>query len=800
MRTTFSSAMLLVILFSQNTYAQSVSGSVSTDPATVDFATTAIAPGSVLPGYSGSVTIDDKHKLQISCQRFQDGQTFLVPCIKNADGALVLGNASLLPYVSNSGAVYFDPPAVSVSGLITGEIGSSSLSPKNILQVAIDNITLLLKNNPPRVFSYPFSYSAPGGINLLQLSGFFTQTVLGFPNDPNAFYKVGLKTLTWSTKQANLTLKKVDISPAQRTANEKFAVKPDEEINFNLTITTTDLRPVDDRVAIVELRFLNTDEILTQAVPVSALSVSGGHIVNFKKKFTADDVGEISYTASVRIGEDQDFSDNDISDSFYVYCNVEKTIKYFSQAELPWGPLPYAFSEKNKIRGSGCYTTSFAMLMHHYGIKKSYNGNEINPESVNSGFINFISDTRNLQFKTKNAGYDNNSNVIGPGAADFARVSYIAECVKSGKLETECKNIASSKISFISKIDFNSNNFLNGFKTINNNICKNNPVIIKVPSARYPDDLSRLHFVLAKGMSVDVDGKIYYEINDPCNISTKRIALEKVRGYRLFNQIADPSMFYIAVTGNLNMLITEPSGKLVGVNSLQNIMFDESESSSYSTPEAITTYDEITDNELSANYINVNAEDGLYSVEVFNHKSTAVSFSIMRNSYDVNGMTSEMNEQQGLINPGQSVIYRIQHNSAIYSENNVGIKVYQAKYFDKLRIDKAFISGRILSDKIAIANEVKVSINSEDTIIPIKKFAQNLSRSNQLIYTYAKWSNKEVFFKLNTKTGEFLLYFDNINLDESKPNLTVDLRIALDSLVAKSPVTFKNIARRKYGK
>ena len=822
MRATFSKVVLFSILFSQVTvYGQSASGTYILDPVTVDFASTTIIPGVPAPGYSGTVEVDQFHKLQILCAKNQDEQTSIVPCIKNSDGALVLGNASLAPYVSNSGAVIFDPPAVSVSGLITGEIGSSSLSPRNILQVAIDDITLLLKNNPPRQFSYPFSYTAPEGIKLLQLSGFFTQTIAGILGDPNAFYKVGLKTLTWSTKQTDLSLEKVVVTPSQPAGNDKPAVKPDVDVNISVTVKGSGFRLVEDRSAIVSVVLTslfepNKQKYLSQTIPLLALASSSTTVINFKTRFDVDDVGQFDYVASVDLIDDINITNNSIVDKMYVYCNVEtkgiKEVRYFPQGSPgKWAGHQYAdhpvTTPESTMGFRGCYTTNIAMLMDYYGIKTAIDGSPIDPGSVNkglnaNGFYTVLGPT-----KEKYNGYDDNRDVIPMGAVHFARASYVTSCMALGSSQEVCLKKANEKISFTANYDATSNftkNFL-AIKEINKNLCAGTPVILRTISARRPNNPNAFHFVLAKGTDVDRNGNFHFVTNDPISSrgANHLMRLDEFRGYRIYKQIADPSMIYFALTGGLNMVVTDPLGIKAGYNPYTDSFFNEGDGNASYTPLGyIDSSEGDYHNDPGSSYSNTNTVAGEYSVEIFSEPGAAASsYSLTRYSYDINGNINAISEVSGTILAGQSVVKKINHSQNVLPIKYADLKITKALFFDSYRKDKAVVIGKIITaDPFNISvlkKSISVDIGGNLKSIEINNL-KKIKEHDNFYYTHVNWGRRGLVFQINIKTGDFIIYVDNIDLDDTKPSLTTNITLKIDDLIARGVVTFKDVKRRKH--
>ena len=800
--------LMAVLLFNQNqAKAQVVSGVAS-----IDFATANITPINS-PSYSAQIVLDDDHKINILCTRQESNSVgpIQAECIKNADGSLALTNYTWLPFESRRAVVYFDPPAVAVSGIITGQIGDSSVSTINTLKVTVDNSIILSQNNLEQIFTYPFSYVGPEGVRLIQINGFFSPNIGGRIGDPNAFLKIGLKTLSWITKPEP----KLDISispdfkvtSSTTTGNNKFAVRPNVPVTLSFALDVKGRKAIEDRTANVSL-FVGNREPVIQTIPISSFSADGKLNINFNITFSLDDIGPPqSIQLVVDQSDDINTLNNVFADYMYIGCKIEKDVPHFLQGSgTSWAADKYAFT--NKAMGAkGCYTTSFAMLMKYYGINKSYTGEDINPGIVNTGLVN-ISEYKKIPQITKYLGYNADSDVEPLGAVNYARTSYATQCISEGASESSCVKKSASKISYIDRFDFDAKkpeqSFKNVFSEISKNICADNPVILKVKSVLYPNNPRANHFVLATGMAVGDDGKPRLITNDPARIKGRLLDIEDVRGVRIYKQIADPSMIYMSVGGGLDMVITEPDGKRVGINSLTEQQFDENPNSNYISREAIGTFEEPTESELSSDYINKNAIAGNYQVEVFNNKNTTEKYSVIKNSYDENGEVNQMNEYAGELLPGQSAVIKTSHKTIPYVlANLVNLTIKQALYLDKSRKDKAFITGNIAksdgSQLPTLDKEVVINIGSITKKIPLRHFQKLFLNKNTLIYSYANWNKREVVFQINIKTGDFLLYFDNINLDDAKPALTVNLKISFDTVEAQTFVTFKNIRRRSHG-
>ncbi len=226
--------------------------------------------------------------------------------------------------------------------------------------------------------------------------------------------------------------------------------------------------------------------------------------------------------------------------------------------------------------------------------------------------------------------------------------------------------------------------------------------------------------------------------------------------------------------------------------------------SRYFEPDGIGTFELPDENDLASSYENYEAINGDYNVQIFNHKPIPVSYSLMKNSYDIDGNINQMNEYFGVIDPGKVITYKLSHSTEPYIEENNRLLIDRALFLDSRRKHKAFINGKIiLENKKLIPNlskAVKINIAQFEKTIPLSKFSKFKLDKNNVIYTYADWGKKDVVLQINTKTGEFLLYFDNINLDDTRPTLKTNLKIIFDNIVAQASVTFKNIPKGHHGR
>lgn len=604
------------------------------------------------------------------------------------------------------------------------------------------------------------------------------------------------------------------VAPSETTIDGSISVKPNVPTQVLVKVSGTDITNQETQSAIVTLKVGNRSPI-QQSVPLSLIKANGSYLVPFDVTFTAEEAGKTDLVVSVNSGgtlEESDLSDNLATQSIYTLCNVADkgtVVPYFAQGGTsPWANDDYGPLAPQKMKKLGCYTTSFAMLLRAYGITTSADGfSPIDPGSVNAG-LNLIGYYKELgpNYATYNGYTPRPSGAVHPiGAVNFARASYAKNCITSGGVPSACHQKALGKISYIDRKDIFDSSVQ---KKLNKELCEGNPVILKVPSISHPDDPQKMHFVLAKGFVLDESGQIGYITNDPANRlgggNGQIYSLNKIRGYRLYKQTSDPSMISIHLIGGLNMVITDSMGNKSGYDPYTEQFYNSIPNATYTLPESIDSPD--NDNistALEATFESVNTPDGEYHIQIFGDPNTSSEYRLVRYGFDIKGTINAISDKSGEVSAGQVIQTKVSHLSASIPVRYANLKISKALFFDSRRKDKAFISGRISpEDGRAISKIdklVTVRVGSFTKSIELKKLKRlKIFRTNY--YFYIDWRRKGLAFEINADTGQFSIYIDNFDLDDSKPSLTTNIEIQIDDLQAENTVTFKDIKRRKHGK
>lgn len=649
----------------------------------------------------------------------------------------------------------------------------------------------------PAVYFYGLScnYADCGGsLCSVNLAHFFVFNIDGAP----------------STSELNLKVDKISILESQPTADGNFSVSPDKNYEAVVKVSATGLATPEARTAVLRLEAMGFGKSWEKVVNLSELVATGKADIKIPVTFAVAEAGELYLKAHINpMNSPMEGSviDNILDQKMYVLCNVEDKgidVPDFRQGgSSPWANDDYANQAPQKMRSLGCYTTSFAMLMRAYGIDKSADGvSAIDPGSVNIGLglIGYYS-----ELGPNYAGYGGytSTGAVHPiGAVNFARASYSKSCIVAGGVPSQCKDAAVGKISFISKREsFN----IDDRKELHKQLCAGNPVILKVPSLRFPNDVSKAHFVLANGMSVIENGMLTYSARDPANNvnnqnTTVNYDASKIRGLRIYRQISDPAMISFRLSGGVNMIVTDPLGRRSGFDPRTGQFFNEIVDGSYSMPESIDSPEENVSTAPEASFETVAAIDGQYRVQIFGSPNKSATYRLTRYSFDESGNINAISDQRGNIMKGQSAQAEVSHISSRLSIRYAYLKIKKSLFFDTRRKDKALVSGKIdLEDSKSISKIEKfvtVQIGQNTKTIIAKKM-KKIKIGKHMHYVYLAWGRGEIAFDINVDTGDFLLYVDNINLDDSKPLLKTNIDLQIDDIHAEDIIVFKDVKKRK---
>ncbi len=762
---------------------------------TVDFSTAKIGPP-MQNGYSGTIIVDSTHKIHVKC-----GTT---PC-ETFNGSLLLQKYLWLPFISYRATLHFDPPAISVSGTISGSIGSSVLSEYNKVGLYVNSSKFFEKDAPPASFSYPFSYTAPSGINLLSMMGTFPQTIGGTMGDVNSYFYLGLNTLTWSTKSnLDLSIGEISIPLANTEADEVSSISPEKEFQMDVPVSATGIESGDTRSVNVTLEI--GSQKIQKTIALSELGATA-KVVSFLVTLPTDDVGDQTISVSIdplnALGE-TNRTNNVLSEAVHVLCNVSdkgKEVPWFYQSQPPWGGQVYANLAPKKMSQKGCLVTTLAMLFSHYGIDTAVNGSPMTPEWVNKGLNNTYGyPALGPNYSTYN-GYSPQGDVQPNGAVLFARNSYVNKCIQNGGTASACDAESKKKVSYKHRKDVFT---AVERKFVNKELCSGNPVILKVPSISAPNNPAANHFVLAIGMKVNKEGITQYTVNDPRNSDGKGISLNEtdteIRGYRLYRPTDDPSMVFFHLGGDAEMIVIDPLGRRSGRNPFTQQSYTEIPGGTYTGPEFISSLDDPNDfTTLESYFEGMQPISGQYQVQVFAKSNT--NYRLTQYSYDTSGAINGIIDKQGPLASGSSIVIPVEHSEKALPSRYADLKIDKAIFFDTRHKDMAFISGQISpSDSHAIFSIerfVQIKVGSFGKSID-RRHLRKTKKRGQTIYSYSSWGKNGMLFDLNVDTGEFDLFIGNVPLDTGDTDITTDIMIQADDVIANNLVTFKQIRKKKH--
>lgn len=355
-----------------------------------------------------------------------------------------------------------------------------------------------------------------------------------------------------------------------------------------------------------------------------------------------------------------------------------------------------------------------------------------------------------------------------------------------------CIEASGSAISYKDSV----NTFTNQDSTdVNKELCRGNPIILKVPSISSPANLSKAHFVLATGATVDADGNLEYIINDPNskNAGTKQ-KISLVRGYRLYRPTFDPAMIFIHITASVDMVVTDPAGRRTGYNPFLNQSYSEIPGARFIASEAISDpSDEEIATTSETRFEGLNPDSGVYKIQIF-AKSDA-NYQLTSYSFDSTGTINGISDRKAPAKAGTTSEFYIQHSAEAIPVRHAALEIEKTKFSDSSQRDKAYVSGRILpfDGRSIVSVDKYISIKVGEFSALIRKKDLVKSRSHGQTYYKHVFSGRDGgIIELNVDTGEFTLFVRNVDLDDSKPQITTDISVQIDDVFASGLVTFDN--------
>lgn len=318
-----------------------------------------------------------------------------------------------------------------------------------------------------------------------------------------------------------------------------------------------------------------------------------------------------------------------------------------------------------------------------------------------------------------------------------------------------------------------------------------------------PTDSTKSHYVLATGMTVDKTGNPFFITNNPGMAKGQDVARtadsSQIKGYTLYRPTNDPSMIFMHLTGNTDMVITDPNGRRSGYNPVTKEFFSEIPGGSYYFADSISSPDNANIfSPPETRFEDLDPVSGEYHVQIFAKANT--SFQLTSYSFDANGTINGISDKKGSLKAGVSSNLSIQHSIDPISIRSANLNIERADFYDLRYRDMAFLSGKVKpTDEhsiISIDNYVQIKVGKFSKSID-KKDLRKYKDHGHTIYTYGALGKKGLFIEINADTGEFNLLIVNADIDNGDTSLTTDVALQIDDIIAKNVVTFKEIRKKK---
>lgn len=308
-------------------------------------------------------------------------------------------------------------------------------------------------------------------------------------------------------------------------------------------------------------------------------------------------------------------------------------------------------------------------------------------------------------------------------------------------------------------------------------------------------------------MTVDSVGKAKYITNDPGKKDkegegfTRYANSTEMRGYRLYRPTDDPSMVFFHLSGDVTMLITDPQGRRAGYDPLTRQTYNDIPGGTYISPESISDpEDSNISTEEESRFEGLNPLVGQYQVQIFSNSST--NYQLTQYSFDTSGTINGINNHSGALEPNESLVYSMEHSDQALPIQIASLDINKALFIDSRYKDMALISGKIRTS----AGEVLSSKIEKYLQIKVGSFFKSIDRnqlkktrhSNGVIsYFYGSLGRKGLYIHITPLTGEFNLLINHAEIDTGDIDLTTDVMIQVDDVIAKGLVSFKNIRKTK---
>lgn len=548
-----------------------------------------------------------------------------------------------------------------------------------------------------------------------------------------------------------------------------------------------------------------------------------------------------------------------------VSAKTGKEVTFFSQDNPDWKNVPYAYGPRlrsgqsqatarqiadNRMTIVGCVTTGLAMLFDYYGIdtlpkKSNGDANPVNPESLNEVF-KVISD---LNFNTYSV-YDDRNDVKWAEAANAGRSIFQNKCYLDASLEADfqanrsaykssCVTQSKSQISYKSRVrwgqsangsqlvwDANADNSKkDGFKIVEEEICKGNPVLLRV--GREVGGELKTHTVIAIASEFNADGELTFRVNDPSRVSgTKDITLETlatrntsvgpqyrhVVGYDLYKPVKDPSMISILSSPNLDFVVTDNLGRRAGFDPTTQTKYEE-------IPIAVYSYEAVAPNfqngetEISENlpaakslFLSENVQSGNYQVKTFSNVSGEGFLTVSKT--DVDGFTNDTDVFHFDALLGTQEVFNFNHSveplPAAATEVKINFASIKLDYSieNYARYDLSKTLPAVTSDIVTVYGEYLLANSAKISCSDAFKFAIGSGDDYNLSIAMSQFRRKVahnmIFFEYDTpeykiiisENGLFWVELRSVNLRTINNSKWGKILVGINNEIGRTDVRF----------
>lgn len=269
----------------------------------------------------------------------------------------------------------------------------------------------------------------------------------------------------------------------------------------------------------------------------------------------------------------------DLGDYFYQGNPNDFNSSEPQEARRPvWADLRSAYSTalpSNTIAGVGCTTTTYTTLMKYAGVNEVLNptvSDEFNTVPTDPGSVNqFLKVFQSSGFNATNDLTDQPTET----AINVGNALLYEQCLSNQ--EANCSSRFNYNIDIVRQ-DFTDPS-IDKVAYVKGKLCHSTnpqPVIIKTKSISQPTDPERHHFVIARGVVTLPNGNETFLIHDPQNAGSTLLSNvrydDEIRNAITIDNLGENvgpkvSRLVVTVIGEVNVLLSDPSGRRVGVDS-----------------------------------------------------------------------------------------------------------------------------------------------------------------------------------------------------------------------------------------